>query len=304
MEQARSEGADNEASVRGGRLPDCDSGSGQIPLTGIVAGMAHHLEPGERLIRLLATIDSNIIPRLVRAHRPPAPRPDLVPQAATIDAGEVDRFARLLIASDDGEARRVVDSLLLSGALRESLYVSLLAPAARRLGDLWLEDECTFGDVTVGVGRLQRTLRELAATADSTVRSPIDGHRVLLLASPGEQHTLGLSIVSECFRAARWDVTCTTDTHAPDPVSTVKSEWFDAIGFSAGTHTRLDWLALAIADVRRTSRNSAILVLVGGPVFSIHPEYVATVGADASAPDGQQAPVVAGRLLGQRIQCA
>lgn len=304
MERARSEGAGNEASLRGGLPSDCDSELGQIPLTGLVAGAGHQLDPSERLSRLLATIDSNIIPRLVRAHRPPASRPDSAPQAAAIDAAEVDRFARLLIAADDGEARLVVDSLLRGGAHRESLYVSLLAPAARRLGDLWLEDECTFGDVTVGVGRLQRTLRELAASAEPTAPSPLDGHRVLLLASPGEQHTLGLSIVSECFRAARWDVTCTTDTHAPDPVSTVKSEWFDAIGFSAGTHTRLDWLALAIADVRRTSRNTAILVLVGGPVFSIHPEYVATVGADASAADGQQAPVVAGRLLGQRIQRA
>jgi methanogenic corrinoid protein MtbC1 len=149
---------------------------------------------------------------------------------------------------------------------------------------------------------LHRTLRELAATLQSTLQPPLEGHRLLLLASPGEQHTLGLSIVSECFRSARWDVTCSTDTHAPDPVSTVKSEWFDVIGFSAGTHTRLNWLALAIADVRRASRNSAIVVLVGGPVFSIHPEYVATVGADASAADGQLAPVVASGLLEQRVQ--
>lgn len=302
MERAHSEGISGEVSARMGRPSDCHLPHQQIALEGLSGSSAEVLDARERLSRLLATIDGNIIPRLARAHGVPAEQAHAAARATAIDAREIDRFAHALIAADDRDARSVVAAMLSAGAQREWLYISLLTPAARRLGEMWVEDECTFGDVTVGVGRLQRTLRELAATLPSTLQPPLDGHRLLLLASPGEQHTLGLSIVSECFRSARWDVTCSTDSHAPDPVATVKSEWFDVIGFSAGTHTRLNWLALAIADVRRASRNSAIVVLVGGPVFSIHPEYVATVGADASAADGQLAPLVAGGLLEQRVQ--
>jgi methanogenic corrinoid protein MtbC1 len=303
MERVGSEGTSGEMSARGGH-PDCESGLGQLTLSGLSAAPPAGVDPAERLSRLLATIDSSIIPRLAHAHGLPAAATLARPRAVVVVAAEVDRFARVLIAADGAAARRVVEACLASGLQRESLYVDLLAPAARRLGEMWLEDECTFGDVTVGVGRLQRTLRELAASGESGLLPALEGHRVLLLASPGEQHTLGLSMVSECFRAARWDVTCSTDTHSPEPVAVVKSEWFDAIGFSAGTHTRLNWLALAIADVRRASRNQAIVVLVGGPVFAIHPEYVTTVGADASAPDGQRAPIVAGDLLGLRLQRA
>jgi methanogenic corrinoid protein MtbC1 len=276
----------------------------QIPIAGFDRSTQVGLDAGERLSRLLTTLETNIIPRLARARRTPQLDENRVEIATTIDADEVGRFAKSLISVQDKMARQTIDTLLDLGIDRETLYIGLLAPAARRLCDMWVEDECTFGDVTVGVGRLQLLMHELVAASRLVTETPMDGHRVLLLASPGEQHTLGLSIVSEFFRASHWDVTCTTDTHAPDPVSTVKSEWFDVIGFSAGTHTRLDWLALAIADVRRASRNRAIVVLVGGPVFSIHPEYVATVGADASAPDGQQAPVVAGRLLRQRASRA
>jgi MerR family transcriptional regulator, light-induced transcriptional regulator len=293
MERSRMEGAHNESAGRHDRHDrhhDCDLSRAQIPLLGLAPDANHTLDASERLSKLLATFESNIIPRLAQSHAP------------AIGSAEADFLAKLLIAADDAPARQLVESLLQRGARRESLYIDLLTPAARRLGDMWVEDECTFGDVTVGVGRLHRMLRELVAASEPTWEAPLDGHRVLLLASPGEQHTLGLSIVSEFFRAARWDVTCTTDTHAPDPVATVKAEWFDVIGFSVGTHTRLDWLAIAIADVRRVSRNSAIVVLVGGPVISLHPEYVATVGADASASDGRQAPVVAGKLLTQLVQ--
>jgi methanogenic corrinoid protein MtbC1 len=300
MERSGFEGTQAETSG-GAQYPrDCDLELAQIPIAGFDRSTQVSLDAGERLSRLLTTLETNIIPRLARARRPPHLHDNRVEIAPTIDADDVSRFAKSLIFVQDKMARQTIDTLLDRGVDRETLYTGLLAPAARRLGDMWVEDECTFGDVTVGVGRLQLLMHELVAASRLITETPMDGHRVLLLASPGEQHTLGLSIVSEFFRASRWDVTCTTDTHAPNPVSTVKSEWFDVIGFSAGTHTRLDWLAIAIADVRRASRNSAIVVLVGGPVFSIHPEYVATVGADASAPDGQQAPVVAGRLLRQR----
>jgi MerR family transcriptional regulator, light-induced transcriptional regulator len=304
MERSGLEGTHGEAADRVQFTPDCGSALGQIPIEGIDQNGLDSPDSVQRLSRLLATLETDIIPRLARVHRTQESLLGRSELSVVIDAGDVDRFARALIAVQDKQARRTVADLLAMGLHRETLYLELFAPAARCLGDLWVEDECTFGDVTVGLGRLQFLMHELIASAPLVDEAPMDGHRVLLLASPGEQHTLGLSIVSEFFRAARWDVTCTTDSQAPDPVSTVKSEWFDVIGFSAGTHTRLDWLAIAIADVRRVSRNSAIVALVGGPVFSIHPEYVATVGADASAADGQQAPVVAGRLLRQRTLCA
>jgi len=300
MERSRQEGHSDELSGRHGQTIHCDHELEPVPLAGLLAEANLQLAPTERLSRLLSTLESNIIPRLARAHRaPPALVSPEVARALVTD-DRLELFTRHLVERDDGQVRGTIDTLLSEGVPREQIYLGLLAPAGRRLGEMWEQDECTFGDVTVGMGRLQRLLREMIAAADPAAEQPLEGQRVLLLASPGEQHTFGLSIVSEFFRSARWDVTCSTDTHSPDPVSTVRAEWFDTIGFSVGTHTRLDWLAIAIADVRRASRNSEIVVLVGGPVISIHPEYVATVGADASASDGRQAPVVAADLLRRR----
>lgn len=304
MERSALEGRDMQDQTS--RSGECPPGGGQMTLAGLSSGAgAEPAMPAHRLGRLLETLEHEIIPTLARTHRAPdapAPAPALSDDVSPTAPTEIDRFTRMLIAADGGAARRAVETLLHQGASRSVIYLGVLAPAARQLGRLWEEDECTFGDVTVGVGRLHRLLRELVSDADPLPDATAHGLRVLLQAAPGEQHTFGLAMVSEFFRDAGWDVSCATDGVAPDPVAAVASEWFDTIGFSVGSHTRLNWLALAIANLRRASRNPGIVVLVGGPVITLHPEYVQAVGADTSAPDGQQAPAIARELVTRRVR--
>ena len=77
----------------------------------------------------------------------------------------------------------------------------------------------------------------------------------------------------------------------------VASEWFDVVGLTLSSGTRLDQLATAIRSVRDASCNPAIGVMVGGPVFLEYPELVQRVGADASAVDAATAVLLAQRLL-------
>ncbi len=77
----------------------------------------------------------------------------------------------------------------------------------------------------------------------------------------------------------------------------VRSEWFAVVGLSVASETRIDALANGIRALRRASRNRAIGVLVGGPLFLAHPELVGHVGADATALDGGQAPDQAQNVL-------
>jgi methanogenic corrinoid protein MtbC1 len=77
----------------------------------------------------------------------------------------------------------------------------------------------------------------------------------------------------------------------------VRKEWADVVGLSIGSERRLDWLRGCVADVRAASRNPAVVVMVGGPIFVLHPEWVAGVGADATARDARDAPRIASRLM-------
>jgi MerR family transcriptional regulator, light-induced transcriptional regulator len=255
----------------------------------------------ERMARIVRTIEADIIPRLVRSHRPEpaAPQPPTVP---TLDEADIGRFVQLVLAPGEAGWMDTIALLRARGLSVEAIYLDLLGPAARELGRLWEEDLVMFSDVTVAVGRLHRIMRTLSPAFGSEVDVPADGRRVLLLPAPGEQHTFGLSMVAEFFRRAGWDVVCELDSRSADPVALVRNEWFDVIGISVGVAARLDWLRAGISAVRHGSRNKAIGVMVGGPVFAADPELPARLGADATAPDARHAPVLAERLLDERAR--
>lgn len=281
-------------------LRACREEAAQLGLPPDAAGSAlHDGTPAQRrMARLVHTLESDIIPRLVKAHRLPS-EAGALPVPAWPDIGQ---FARLCHAPDEAAMHAVVHGLRAAGVPAERLYVDLLAAAARELGRLWEEDLCDFTDVTVGVGRLQQLLRELSPAFGAEVEHPADGRRILLLPAPGEQHTLGASMVAEFFRRAGWDVVGGVGGSGLEPVQAVQSEWFDILGLSAGHHARADWLRDCITRVRQVSRNRAIGVLVGGPLFAVAPEYGGGVGADAVVTEGQRGPDVAEGLLASRTQ--
>ena len=253
-----------------------------------------------RMSRLARTIEEEIIPRLMLAHRAFA-EPMKCPQGAeaNITADDVRQFAKLVLSHDEDVAFSTIHLLRARDVPVEKIYLDLLAPTARYLGELWTEDLCNFTDVTVGLSRLQRVLRELSPALGRGVEHAPGGRRILLLPSPGEQHTFGLVMVAEFFRTAGWDVVGGAWAEGADAAEMVAAEWFDVVGFSLGAEVRLAALATTIEAVRHATCNRDIAVLVGGPLFGVHPEFVKRVGADGMTIDGREAPLLAESLITQ-----
>ena len=174
-----------------------------------------------RMSQLARTIEEEIIPRLMLAHRT-ATEPMLRPsgRAYAITGDDVRHFAKLVLSHEEDLGFATIQSLRSRQVSVEKIYLDLLAPTARYLGELWDEDLCNFTDVTVGLGRLQRVLRvlrELSPALGRGMEHPAPGRRVLLLPSPGEQHTFGLVMAAEFFRSAGWDVSGGAGPPAPMP---------------------------------------------------------------------------------------
>jgi methanogenic corrinoid protein MtbC1 len=218
-------------------------------------------------------------------------------EGGLIDAATVDEFVKLILAHDVVVASAYFEAMRSRGVSLEALYLHLLAPAARRLGEFWSDDRCDFTEVTVALGRLQQALRELSPAFRNEAKPREHGRRALLMPAPGEQHTFGLFMVAEFFRRAGWDVWGGPPSSSNDLTGMVRAEWFDVVGLSVGCESRLDVLAAGIRAIRRASRNRAIGVMVGGPTFVMHPELVALVGADATAADARQAAFQAESLV-------
>lgn len=281
-------------------MVDCSFTLGSQPPLAIVPSAAPSAQ--ERLSRLVRTIESDLIPRLIRAHRG---SPDPVDAKATVGppgVDELERFVSEVLADDDHGWTAMVRQFRDRQMPVAMIYLDVLAPAAHRLGTMWEDDSISFADVTVAVGRLQRIMRGLSPLFDTEVDVAADGRRALLVPAPGEQHTFGLSMVAEFFRRAGWEVVGGTGPESFDPVRAVRDEWFDVVGISAGVEARVEWLRSGVSALRRASRNKAIGVMVGGPIFVERPERVAEVGADATAKDGSEAPKVAESLLELRAR--
>ena len=250
-----------------------------------------------RMSQLVRTIENEIIPRLMLAHRVAPEAPPIAAIDHRISRADVEHFAKLMLSHDEEPSFEAVSSFRARGVSIDRLYLDLLAPSARYLGELWNEDLCTFTDVTVGLGRLQRVLRELSPAFGRSVDHPIAGRNVVLLPAPGEQHTFGLVMVGEFFRRAGWGVSGAGWVDAPDAGALVASEWFDVIGFSLGAEIHLQALGDTIRSVKHESCNREIVVLVGGPLFTQFPDQVEAVGADGMTIDGRDAPILAERLI-------
>jgi hypothetical protein len=80
----------------------------------------------------------------------------------------------------------------------------------------------------------------------------------------------------------------------------VQRERFDVVGLSLGSELHLDGLAACIRAVRKAAVKPHVGIMVNGPIFGRHPEFVSRVGADAASSDGRAAPEVAAQLSANR----
>ena len=193
-----------------------------------------------------------------------------------------------------------MEALHLAGYPAETLYLDLQAPTARQLGQMWVDDDCDFTDVTVGLFVLQSSLRELGATQRDNVPNPA-APRILLVPLPREQHTFGLSMVYDFFRRAGWNAWSGTIESEAELTAMVRESWFDIVGFSLPCDEQVDDARAMIRMVRAASLNPEVAIMVGGPGFTANPALAATVGADGTAVDGRQAVRAADALLASAV---
>lgn len=272
----------------------------------LLAPVARHPEDA-RLVKamgqwrgLTEAIEAAIVPRLVLAH-PRRPTEPAAPAGAAATLPGIDDFVALLLSDDDGAA--AIGAVLAlhgggAGVPLDTIHLALLAPAARRLGEMWEEDSCDFATVTIGLHHLHAALRAFrdACLGGEEAPAPIARRAVLLAAPDGEQHVFGLAMVGEFLRRAGWEVRDAIGLRQGDLAALARREWFTIAAFTLSAESRLSPLAALVRAVRGQACNPAIGILVGGRVFADRPDQVARVGADATAGDARQAVLQAERL--------
>jgi MerR family transcriptional regulator, light-induced transcriptional regulator len=247
-----------------------------------------------RRARLAAVVEAEIIPRLLLlAHgEAGARRPGPLPAA-----DEVAGLVALLLAREDAAAAAHLLAVQARGVGLDDLYLGLLAPTARRLGELWEQDACDFTEVTIGMWRLHQALRDLAPAFIGAPAARGDHATALLVPLPGEQHSFGLDMLAQFFRRAGWTVLSPSLGSHAELAEALRGDAVGVVGFSVSRAGQRDATAAAIRTARHAVRREPVGVMVGGPAFLRDAHLAVLVGADATAPDAPQAVLRAESLL-------
>ena len=252
--------------------------------------------PDFRYAKLSNIVAEHVLPKLVALHDqlPPAAAPVIIKRTA-----EIAELARIVMGPESDEAANYLLKLKDGGVSLDDLHAELLEPTARLLGDLWNEDRADFVDVTIGVSRLQRLVHVFEGLGQ--VPDYDEKRRALLAAAPGEQHSLGSTIVQKFLRAGGWHVWSCASPDIGEPAEIVSREWFAVVGFSLGSDVHVASLKDAIAMVRERSLNRKIGVMIGGSAVTRDSDLVARVGADGTAANGPAAVILAKKLLAEAL---
>ena len=251
----------------------------------------------ERTTKLVDVVAKSVIPELLAKFEDNF----ALPNPSTVHAGEAEllRLAAIILGPDDVETVTYLESLRERGLSLDVLHQDLLEPTARHLGDLWNQDHLDFLDVTIGVARLQRMVHYFARLDQIP---PYDEmRRVLVVQTPGELHSFGITVIRRFLTAGGWNVRTDAHMSAEQIEEAVANEWFGVAGFSLAGETHIEQLADVIAHVRKASRNPNIGIMVGGPAFVANPNLVGQVGADGMATNGPTAVILAKKLLASSL---
>lgn len=280
------------------RILGSGSGRGKIDSRG---GGLSAPSNDSRLQRMVISLESDIIPRLVMARGTPC-RFDGSSAPSDVSPDDVAEFVDLLLTHDETAAQAYIEAMQARGYAIEALYLDLLAPSAHLLGRMWEEDLCHFTDVTLAMGQMQRLVRELAPVFQGEKRGRRQGRRMLLTPTVGEQHTFGLYMLAEFVRRTGWEVWSRTPKSRSELIALVRKQWFAVVGISVGSESQFKGVAADIKALRQASANRRLAVMVGGHIFIDQPNLVAQIGADATAVDGPEAARKAETLFARPVK--
>jgi methanogenic corrinoid protein MtbC1 len=247
------------------------------PESGMIAG-ASASDPG-RFVELVRAIRANVIPKLFAVY---ADSPRIDPDR--IAPEEIDRFLELIRRNDMALTRSFLRGMRERGVSWSTVLQKLVTPTARRLGCGWEDDSLGFADVSTASMRLEQLVLEGQA-AGSSLRTA--DRTALFVSVPGDQHTLGILVAGDLLRREGWNVTALLRSDPAEILDKVRTGHFNTIGFGLSREALAGDLADLIRDVRRSSKNRGIVVMVGGRAFDGDPSLRARVGADLHARDAE-----------------
>ncbi len=194
---------------------------------------------------------------------------------------EIDTLVKALLSDHHMAASDMLTGVQADGVPLSEVYVGYISGAARRLGQLWDNDEVGFLQVTLATSRLTAIICGLKKVFYDREGSP--RRRALFAACPGESHVMGVSMAADLFRREGWEIDLEIGQSHDDLLMAQHLGNYPVIGLSASS----DAMILPLARFIRAARllTPGALIYVAGEITHLHPDIATTVAADGVLTD-------------------
>ena len=219
---------------------------------------------------------------ITRLERRGAVTPELLPPDEEIDA-----LCDALVSPREDAGAELVLQARLHGMSVDMVYLGYLAGAARRLGERWDEDRTTSAQMTIAAGRIYAIMRGLRQAFASDQWTKPEQICAMFAATPGETHTLGVTMAADFFRRRGWQIDLRVGLTHQEVLSASEHANYPIIGISASSERMVFPLARLIVALRIT--NPAAWIMISGKVVDLIPEIQTLVDADGVANDAETA---------------
>ena len=247
---------------------------------------------------ILSVIEAQIIPSLIDAHSSKEAQQKLSSsQSKEFSSDEIEQFCVACLGNDSDKPLEFVTAFLDQGISMQSIFMDLITPSARWLGEQWEEDKIDFTAVTEGLMRMHQVTRNLGYRNQDSPQVSGEVKRILLACAPGSMHILGLSIVSELFRNDGWHVVMEMASSEKDLIHTLRREWFDVVGLSVALVEQLPGLPSLVKTIRAEALNPNTQLILGGRAVLLDEDLLTKTGADGMSADAPEAIMIANQLL-------
>lgn len=245
-------------------------------------------------------IEREILPRLLVAHsvdHAVVQAKSAQSESTSVSQEEARRFAPLILETEAHELLVEIESMIARGVRVDSIFIDLLAPVARKLGEFWEEDACDFVDVTMGLWRLQEIMREIAVRHPAHSARRGQARSALFAQMPGDQHSFGTLMLEELFARAGWDSEALPETQRPGLLQICSENSFDLVGLTLSTDCNSGDVTNLVTAIRSVSQYPQVKVMIGGRAVQADPSLVEKTGADGTAATADAALALADRLV-------
>lgn len=202
---------------------------------------------------------------------------------------DIDAFCAALLSPDGHAADNLTMSARKHGVRIEVIYLGYVAGAAKRLGEMWDEDQISFMEVTLACGKLYRIIRALRHVVAPAIIEDRDDHPAMFALVPGETHSLGIEMATDMFRREGWDVDMMLALDHDHLVEKADRRNYRAIVLVAHSDGMVESLARLVLALRIS--HPLAHIVVAGHILDHHPDVSEIVGADAVIKDIRSAVV-------------